>query len=169
MRKKGSALDVFMFIVVSFCVVLICVSFLFIGDQIKSKLDEVATENDMVDQAVVDSTMGKLNQAFASFPWLTTFFILALCLAIPITSMFVDAHPVFFIAHFFLMILAVIVAVVVSNSYEVLMNNADLTTEFAKFGSTNWLMLRLPVISTIVGFLGGTIMYIKTRGKEEYY
>ncbi len=54
-----------------------------------------------------------------------------------------------------------------SNAYETIMNNEVLAGTFAEFTGANWIMLNLPVWITIIGFVGGIIMYSQMGRREE--
>jgi len=80
----------------------------------------------------------------------------------------VTTKPVFFIPYIFIVIIAIIVSVPLSNAYETLSNNAELSSTFTGFTASNFIMLNLPIWITIIGFTGGIIMFARMGRKEEY-
>jgi len=47
--------------------------------------------------------------------------------------------------------------------------NETITSTFATMGAINWFTLKLPVIISIVGFIGGLIMFSRLGKREEVY
>jgi hypothetical protein len=90
-------------------------------------------------------------------------------ISIFIGSYLVTTKPIFFVPYLFIVIIAVIVAVPLSNAYETIMNDATLSGTFAEFSGANWLMLNLPIWITIVGITGGIIMFSRMGKKEDPY
>jgi len=79
----------------------------------------------------------------------------------------VNTKPIFFIPYLFIVIIAVVVSVPMSNAYETLMLNPSLTSTFATFQGSNWIMLNLPMWITIIGLTGAIIMFSRMGRKEE--
>ena len=81
----------------------------------------------------------------------------------------VTTKPIFFVPYIFIVIIAIIVAVAISNAYELIYATPTLTSTFAKFVGSNFVLAKLPIIIAIVSIAGGIIMFVKMGKKEEGY
>jgi len=174
MSKRGAFADLFIFMILAFVLIFICVVMIYIANTTTSKLHETMDDMDLSDgsgnnvSVVIDYTVGATALTFKSLQWISAFIIFGMILGIFIGSYLVTTKPVFFIPYIFIVIIAIIVSVPLSNSYETLSNNADLSSTFAGFTASNFIMLNLPIWITIIGFVGGIIMFARMGRKEEY-
>ena len=174
-NKKGSFADLFIFMIFAFIIVLISVVFIYIGnettDQLHLSMDAMDLHDTLGNNAsvVIDNTMGTVNTTFQALHWITIFLIIGMILSIFIGSYLVTTKPIFFVPYLFIIIIATVVAVPISNAYETLMNNATLSGTFSGFTGTNWIMLNLPMWIVIIGFVGAIIMFSRMGKKEERY
>ena len=175
-NKQGGFTDLFLFMIFAFVIVLISGVMIYIGIQTEDQLQESLGKMDLGDtmgnnaSVVIDNTMGVTNTTFTALHWITVFLIGGMILSIFIGSYLVTTKPIFFIPYLFIVIIAIIVSVPMSNSYETLINNPTLSSTFAEFTGANWIMLNLPVWITIIGITGGIIMFSRMgRGEENVY
>ena len=73
-----------------------------------------------------------------------------------------------FIPYIFIVFIAIILAVPISNSYETLRADATIGSTFTSFTGSNFIMNYLPIIVAIVGITGGIIMFVRMGRKEEF-
>ena len=172
-NKKGSIADLFIFMIFAFILIMFIAIFTFIGlkveDQMKESVAEVSyfNENGINATQVIDDTIGKFNYSMRAFRWLTIVLIVGMIIAIWISSYITNTKAVFFIASFFIIAIAVVLAVIMSNAYEtIIYSNAEMTPVFESFIGANWIMLRLPIWVAIIGFVSAMIMYSRV-GKSE--
>lgn len=174
-NKRGGFSDLFIFMIVSFVIVLFSGVFIYITTQTYSELDEKFKTMDLAGDGnnnasvVLQNTLGKANQSFSALYWISIFLIFGMIIAIFIGSYMVTTKPIFFIPYIFIVIIAVIVAVAMSNAYEVLRDNDLLASTFANFIGSNWILGQLPIIIAIVGMAGGIIMFVRMGKREEQY
>lgn len=172
-NKRGGFTDLFLFMIFSFVIILVCVLITYIGIQTEDQLQESLGKMDLHDTVgnnasqVIDNTMGVTNTTFTALRWITVFLIGGMILSIFIGSYLVTTKPIFFIPYLFIVIIAIIVSVPMSNSYETLMNNPTLADTFTGFLGANWIMLNLPIWITIIGITGGIIMFSRMGREEE--
>lgn len=170
MNNQGGMTDLFLFMIFAIAVIFICGIFIYIGGQVTTevheKLDNMTFGNENTTQ-VIDDTIGKVNIAYQSLYWIATFLIVAMILAIFIGSYLVTTKPIFFIPYFFILVIAVIVSVGVSNAYEQVISDATMAATFAGFTGANFIMLHLPIWITIIGFVGAIIMYARMGSREQ--
>lgn len=174
MNKRGGFADLFIFMILAFIVVVICVIMVYISNRTTLQLHDSMDGMDLGDtlgnnaSEVIDNTIGSTSTSFTSLYWISAFIIFAMILGIFIGSYLVTTKPVFFIPYIFIVIIAVISSVPISNSYENLSNNAELGSTFVNFTASNFIMLNLPIWITIIGFVGAIIMFARMGKKEDY-
>ena len=172
-NKRGGFTDLFLFMIFVFVIILISVVITYIGIQTEDQLQESLGKMDLHDtlgnnaSVVIDNTIGVTNTTFLALRWITVFLIGGMILSIFIGSYLVTTKPIFFIPYLFIVIIAIIVSVPMSNSYETLMSEPTLTSTFTGFLGANWIMLNLPIWITIIGITGGIIMFSRMGRKEE--
>ena len=174
MNKRGGFTDLFIFMIFAFVIVLISVLWVYMGGLANDKMQETIGQMDLHDtqgnnaSVVVENTMGSggFNGSVVALQWITVFLIAGMILSIFIGSYLVTTKPVFFIPYLFIVIIAIIVSVPMSNSYETLMTSQTLAGTFSGFMGANWIMLNLPIWITIIGIGGGIIMFSRL-GKRE--
>ena len=174
-NKRGGFTDLFIFMIVAFVLVLFSGIFIYITSQTYDQLEESLPSMNLVGDGnqnsteVLANTLGVANASFRALYWITTFLIFGMIIAIFIGSYMVTTKPIFFIPYIFVVIIAVIVAVAISNAYELLFNDATLNSTFAGFTGSNWILAKLPIIVSIVGMAGGIIMFVRMGKREEQY
>jgi len=174
MNKRGAFADLFIFMILAFVLIFICAIMIYIADTTTEQLHETMDGMDLGDgsgnnvSVVIDNTVGATALSFKALQWISAFIIFGMILSIFIGSYLVTTKPVFFIPYIFIVIIAIIVSVPLSNAYETLSNNADLSSTFTGFTASNFIMLNLPIWITIIGFVGGIIMFARMGKKEEF-
>lgn len=175
MNKKGAFADLFIFMIFAFIVIFICVVIIYISNVTTTQLHETMDDMDLAEDGlgnnvseVIDNTMGATASTLTALRWVSAFIIFGMILGILIGSYLVTTKPVFFIPYIFVVIIAIIVSIPLSNTYETLSNQADLSSTFAEFTASNFIMLNLPIWITIIGFVGGIIMFARMGKKEAY-
>ena len=175
MNKRGGFTDLFIFMIVAFVLVLFCGVFLYITNTATDELRENIPNMNLVGDGnqnaseTLEATLGSAVLSFNALYWITIFLIFGMIIAIFIGSYMVTTKPIFFIPYIFVVIIAVIVAVAISNAYELLYANATLNSTFANFVGANWILAQLPIIIAIVRIAGGIIMFVRMGKMEEAY
>lgn len=171
-NKKAGFTDLFLFIIFVLVIFLFCGVFIYISNITTDKLHETMDTMDIGDgthnaSETIDNTMGKVNLSFDALYWISVFLIFGMIIAIFIGSYMVTTKPIFFIPYIFIIIIAIIVSVPVSNAYETLRGDTTLGSTFAGFTGSNYVMNYLPMIVAIVGVVGGIIMFSRLGKREE--
>lgn len=173
--KKGDFLGTFVLIILAFIIIMMCVLFFYIQgvteDQLHATLDNLTGRGIFgatnVSQTI-DDTFGDVGTSYTQLKWITVMLIFGMIMGIFIGSYMVTTRPVMFVPYIFLTIIAIVVSVGISNSYETLISNSTLSSSFAQFTGANHFMLYLPVYVSIIGFAGGIIMFIRWARRDEY-
>jgi F0F1-type ATP synthase assembly protein I len=167
--KQGGMSDLFLFMIFSMAILFISGIFIYFGGKVNSevhaKLDGMTFKNSNVTE-VIDNTLGKVNEAYQSLYWISVFLIIGMIISIFIGSYLVTTKPIFFVPYLFIVIIAVIVAVGLSNAYETVIQDPTLASSFVGFVGANFIMLKLPLWVAIIGVTGGIIMFVRMGSKE---
>ena len=174
-NKKGGFTDLFIFMIFAFVLILFSGVFIYITnattDELRENIDSMNLVGDGNNNAstVLENTLGKSVNSFNALYWITAFLIFGMIIAIFIGSYMVTTKPVFFIPYIFVVIIAIVVAVAMSNAYETLASDPTLSSTFSNFVGSNWVMSQLPIVISIVGITGGIIMFVRMGKREEAY
>lgn len=164
--KKGGFTDIFLLIILSFAIVVICVIMTYISH---TTLDELNKVEELAKTPYVNQSMGDVVSSFDSLKWVSYFLIFAMILSILVGNFLIQTHPVFFVGYIFIVVIAVIVSVPVANTYEQLYDteHEGLNTYFHEFKASSWILLNFPMLVAIVGVLGGILLFtrlLKSQG-----
>ncbi len=166
MNKKSSLADLFLFMIVAFIIAVIAGILLYISYEANNKLQEVApsiqegmSNSTNVSQILAD-TVGRVPQAYENLKWITVAYIFAMVLSMLVASFLVRSHPIIFIPYLFIWVLAIVLAPILSNAYEVVRDNPDLAATFQGFFAQNWLLANLPMWVIVVGGLAAILMFV---------
>lgn len=167
-NKRGDMTGLFVFAIMSFIVILFSAVFIYMGNITEDQLKGTLGGDDPEINETIENTFGDVNDAYAALYWIALFLIFGQIIGIFIGSYMVTTRPVFFVPWIFLIIISIIVGVGISNGYEMIMNTPTLADTFAGFVGANEIMLNLPLILTIVGFMGGIIMFSQIgKGRQQ--
>lgn len=172
MNKKGSNfIGGIIFIIVAILVVFFFVIMMYAANEVRDNLRpelEKHSENASVLNytKTFDRTLGNVNVAYNTLPWLAVFLILGMIIAIFIGSFAVTTKPVYFVPYIIFSFVTIFIGIGVSNGYEKVMANASLSATFDQFSLANFFMLRLPYIVTVTAIVGGIIMYSAIKGRQ---
>lgn len=165
-NKKGGLTDLFLFMAVSFAMVMFMVIMVYVGNTAYTKLNEnseafqkaLGTSGNATE--IIDDSMGQVNVAYSSLKWISVMLIFGLALSILLSSFLVRTYPVFFVPYIFIVIIAVIISVPISNAYETIYQNPTLASTFEGFFGATWIFLHLPIWISVIGILAGVLMFI---------
>ena len=173
--KRGGFADLFIFMIFALVIIFISVIWIYISGITNTQLHETMDNMDLHDtlgnnaSTVIDNTMGATGTSFQALRWISIFLIVGMIISIFIGSYLVTTKPVFFIPYIFVVIIAIVVAVPLSNSYATIATTPDLASTFNQFAGSNWIMTNLPIWIAIIGIAGGIIMFSRMGKKEERY
>ncbi len=168
-NKRGSYADLFLFMILAVCIVFISVVMIMITNKANVKFHEEFDDEMFGDQNgtdLVNNTLGKVSNSYDALYWISVMLIVGMMLSILIGSFLVTTRPVFFIPYIFILIVAIIVSVGISNAYGEVRDNPELSTTFDRFVGANFIMDKLPIWITVIGFAGAIIMFSRLGSKE---
>lgn len=172
--KKGGMFDIFLAIILSFISVVCLVIFMFAQQNIETKLLEQAPNiQPVLGQSgnatlIIQNTIGRVGIAYQQFKWITVMFLFGYFLSVLISSFLVRTHPVFFVVHILISIVAILIAIYLSNSYETIYQTGILASTWFSFTGANFIFLYLPYWVTIISFISGILMYSNIESGGNY-
>jgi hypothetical protein len=172
--KRGAFTDLFIFIIISFVILLVSGMFIYMSVLTRNQLKSLESPTDSVNYTeVIDTVYEPVVNAYKTLYWLSIFIIVAMIISIFIGSYMVNTRPVMFVPYIFIVIIAIVVSVGISNAYQTLATNEVLSEpflgnggEYAGFLGGNYIMWYLPIWVTFIGFTGGIIMFIRMKSEE---
>ena len=170
MNKNAGMTDLFLFIIIAFAIVFISGIFIYIGNTASDQLHETLDGEVIGSQntsETIDDTFGAVPRAFNALYWISIFLILGMVISIFIGSYLVTTKPIFFIPYLFVIVIAIIVAVGVSQGYEMGISDPTISETFEGFVGSNFIMLNLPIWIAIIGFVGAIIMFVRMGSRDD--
>lgn len=172
MNKKAQFTDIFIFMIVTIIILFVSGIFIYLGVTVKDQLDEslegMETGDTVNYTEIIDDAMGDLNSAYSTLYWIAILIIVGMIISIFIGSYMVTTKPIFFVPYIFIVIIATIVSVGISNAYQLVLSEATmLSSTFQGFLGANFIMFYLPVWIVVIGFVGGIIMFVRMKSQGD--
>jgi len=165
-NKKAGMFDLFVLIALVFIVAVVSVLIYYAINLANTKILEQApnlqdnSNNNTNVTEIINNTVGKANTAIGALKWIAPLFIFAYVLSIIISAMLVRTHPIWIVGYIFIVVIATILAVPISNAYETLQATPILAATFFQFPTVNIIMSLLPIWVAVVGLIAGMLMYM---------
>jgi len=165
-NKKGALTDLFIFMIIAFVMAIAVVIMVFVANTTNDKLMEQAPAIQKAlgpnhnASKIIQDTFGKVPNSYLALRWITAMLMVGMILSILITSFLINVRPVFFVPYVLPWIIAIIVSVPMSNTYEKIYSNPTLSASFTGFYGQTFIMLNLPVWIAVVGGLAGIVMFV---------
>lgn len=161
-NKRGAISDLFLLMIVGLVLTLLSAAFILVFGIVTSNLiaiDTGAGQANVSEAATI--TFGNINIAIQQLRWWTFALIIAFAISIFISNFLIKINPVFFIFHIIITIIAVVVAITLSNAYEFIYTSQNIFgAELQTFVGTSWMLLNLPIVITVIGVIGGIFQFI---------
>ncbi len=168
-NKQAGIMDIFIFMVIAFAVVLIFGAFIFIFgilDTTFSEIDVIIGDNTTF-SSITDTSFTPFNEGVQQLRIIAVAIVFGMFVTIIVSNLFAKAHPIFLVVYFMITIIAIIVAVPVSNAYELLLTDSVLGATYQSFLGMNFLLLNLPMIVGFMSLIGALALFIGiTRDRE---
>ncbi|MCK5293677.1 MAG: hypothetical protein KAJ49_03420 [Arcobacteraceae bacterium] len=172
MNNKGQFTDLFLFMIVALIILFVSGLFIYMGLRVNNQLDDSFTGMGSADvnyTEIKDDTFGDVNISYGALYWLTILMIVGMLISIFIGSYMVTTRPIFFVPYIFIVIIAILVSVGISNAYQTIAENETLASTFSGFVGSNFIMYNLPIWIVVIGFVGGLIMFVRMKSQEVQY
>ena len=165
LSKKGALSDLFLFMAIAFVIIIFSVIMVYVATRTYTALQEntgiqQGLGNDGNATDIINHSFGQVLNAYQSLKWITFVLIFGFALSILITNFLVRTNPIFFVPYTIILVIAIIISVPLSNSYETIYQNPLLADTFTGFYGATWIFLHLPIWITVIGLLAGLLMFI---------
>ena len=168
--KKGQV-NVLEWIVIAFVTVLFIGIFIYAFGLFTDSFTNLGTSSTGVNMSEAGAnTFGQMNNALSSGAATIGFVLLfATALSILINNFFIKEHPIAFIIHFFVALIAVVLSVPVSNAYASLLTGEPFSSNLITMKAASSVMLHLPTWVTVIGLTGAIILFVRAiRVRREF-
>jgi len=160
MRKKASIIDLLVWIAVAFVIILFFAMWIYGFDIITTTLVDMPGTSSVNISEQAEKTFGVINPVQTKYLHLLAFvMIFIMGISILISNFLIKANPAFFIVYVFIVIAGVMASVPISNQYESLMVDPVLGTTISEFTAASFIMLNLPLWTTIIGIFGAIFLF----------
>lgn len=158
MNKAGSARDVILIIVVVFVMGIAAFIMNYMGNTAITQMVNTPAINESTEAVTALNSATDVNNRF---DYIVFGCFIGFVLAMMITGWLVGGHPIFMFIYFIFVIIAVVVAVVLSNTWEMVSTSSVFGTTIANFTITNHLLTNMPIYAAVIGILGLIVMFAK--------
>jgi len=175
-NKRGGFTDIFIFIIMSFVIVLFF-GIMYYGF---GKMNDVLTsvkfnigegEHATNFSNIVNSTWGEVYDAYDNLKVLAYVLIFSMILSILISAWVIKSPPLFLIIYILISIGGIIVGAYLSNMYLNLLSNSDFGATLQSFKGASYMLLYLPYLAGIIALFSGILSLIplnRSRSETRY-
>lgn len=110
----------------------------------------------------MQTTFGNVNAAISQLQWWSYIIIFGMIIGLFIAYYLVTKiHPAWFVAWVLLVAVVVIFSIIISNSFSLLYGSPGvLGTTLQGYTAASFILLHLPEIVTVIGFIGGILLFV---------
>lgn len=163
-----SVFNIFTFAIIIFVAVLFFGGLIYVTGLLNTVFQQAGISNDAnsgqagyvnLTQAA-DRTIGQMNNSIQDLRLVALALIFAMIVGVFISNSLIKIHPAFFFVYVLIVILAVMFSAPISNAYETTLNSGVYDGLLTTFTGANWVLLNLPLVTALVGVLGGIFLFI---------
>lgn len=160
-NKKGTYADVFIFLIMSF-VIVVFFGIMFYGFTLfDTALGSIQFDiGDTNFTNIVNSTWGQVYDAYGQLRTLAYVLIFGMILSIFVSAWAIRRPPIFLVIWIIVSVAGIIVGAYISNAYQLLLNNPDFGSTLESFAGASYMLLYLPYLAGIVSLFSGLISLI---------
>jgi hypothetical protein len=175
-EKKGqmATFGLYTWIVVALLAAILFAGMIYIMGLVNGVFQQVGLSNEVnagqpgyVNMTLASNqTFGVLNNSVQALRMVAFVYILGLAISMILTNALVKIHPLFFFPYILIVILGVIFAAPISNSYLTLLNSNIFNGTLGTFTAVNYIILNLPIFVLIIGILGAIFLFLNLIRQE---
>lgn len=157
-EKRGDATDIIFFLIIIFFLAVSFVVVIFVNTKVQSVISDTAL-NESAAYESINEGFNNINQTVTQrgFVLMFALFIVGLM----ISGFLVRVHPVFIFIYIFTMVMSVITAVYLSNTYQALIENQQLALLADNYPMITYIMQHSVTIIIAVGILSMIVTFAK--------
>tara|TARA_Y100000310_G_scaffold82506_1_gene79129 strand:+ start:2132 stop:2671 length:540 start_codon:yes stop_codon:yes gene_type:complete len=161
-NKKGDAKDLFFFAIMILIIAIVTIVSYTLFIEVQDGLANSGLINN-TDGSVQKNILGDGGRTFTMLDSVYLIFIAALFIGAIVTTFLLNTHPLAFFTFNFILILALIVSVPLSEVYDKLEDRSDFTNATESFGSITHISKNLPTWLFFIGVMMMVSLYAKFR------
>ncbi len=155
---KGSVLDV-LFIMIALLIIAICTILAFLMNT------SIGTAfSDAGFSAETSTIFSQGSDSIELMDGLFAFILVGLFIAVIVSSLYIDTHPIFFAIAIMLAIILVPITAQITNMFDAFATNTNIITSANNFPITIQIMRNLPLICLVLIMTVAIILFAKSRG-----
>ena len=168
MNKRGGLLDILIWVVSAFIIVIILGFWIYVFGIFTSAMTSIPTQpgapniSDIAREVVVP-----VNNAMGNFEWISFAMIFAMAIAIFIFNYYTHKNAAFFWLYVLVVVIAVVISVPISNTYETLLTNNVIGSTLTGLKASSFVVLYLPLWTSVVGIFGAIFLFIGIQRDKE--
>ncbi len=161
-NKKGAIIDMIVFVIMALVITIFIGVWIYGVDLISDTMSginaTIGTNTNFSD--IAKDTIGQVNSANQTMLPIVAFaLIFGMVLTIFVSNFLVKVHPAFFFVYLAILVLAIVLSVHVSNTYESLLTGEVFSNTLQSMTASTFILLNLPLWTTVVGFVGMIILF----------
>ena len=154
-NKKGYAVELMALVVIGIVCLVFFAGWKYAINTVNDELLAVSSPDNASNvSAATEATFSYMNTGLDYLGLISYMIIIGFAIATLIVAYFSGEHPILFFVYIFVIILIVIFAVYISNSYEDLLDEPVIGAELVEFETSNHIMSKLPLWVGVIGFIG---------------
>lgn len=156
-NKRGALIDAILWVIISFIIIVFLALMVFVWGATYNAFSALEDTPGLNITYPVQVTFGVAYPAIASsLKWWSFMMIFAYAISLFISNFLArKVHPAAgVVAYLFTTAIALVLAVYLSNTYQDLLNNTVIGETLSGFTGSTFIMLYLPIWSTVIGFVG---------------
>ena len=160
-NKKAGAFSIIIWMTAVVIIIFFLAGWLYMHNILTNILVSLPSTPQVNISYAVQGTIVPLNNAMSSLHYISFILIFMLAFGILIENFYIRKHPVLFMVHILIVIIAIIGAIYISNDYESLLNSSMiLSPTLQGFSASNNIALYLPYWVAIIGIFGLILLVI---------
>lgn len=168
-NKKAQIVPLLIFVIAGIIIIVFFAGWIYFFNQMTSVLHSIPSSTQVANiSSAVTNVIDPINNAMSGLNLISVAILIGLVLNIFIEAYYVRKHPILFVAYFLICVLVVVSSIYIANQYETLMSNDLLGSTITANTGGSFIVLNLPIIASVVGFLGLIILFIAINKDPEY-
>jgi len=168
MNKNAGIMDIVIWVVSAFLIVVILGFWIFVFAQFTGALTSIPTQSGAPNISdIAHQVLVPVNNAMRNFEWISFAMIFAMAISIFIFNYYIHRNPAFFWLYIFMVIIAVVISVPLSNTYETLLTDNVIGTTLSELKASSFVILFLPLWTSVIGIFGAIFLFIGIQRDKE--
>jgi hypothetical protein len=162
--KKGNMTDPIFLAVILFATFVSLIIIVVVWSRMQPALFNAINHSNS-DEDTVEMIGGmhtKITAGLNFYDYLAPTYLIGVITMMIISAFFIKSHPIFFFISLFLLLVFIIVGVVLSNTYQSIMESESMVDTASEFEVTNMIMKYLPVIMIFSFFIAAIFLFTKS-------